>query len=476
MAETAERTSWREAVGEMRSFLVIWAGQLVSALGSGLSGFAIPVVVFQKTGSAEQFGLLLFAWMVPALLLAPVAGTLVDRWDRRRVLIAADTGSAVMTLMLATLVLTGRFQLWYLFLATVVASMVSAFQEPAFTASIAALVPRRHYPRAIGLVQLLEPVSMIVAPLLAGMLVVTIGLGGIMLIDAATYLAAITGLLLVSIPRPPRVEEAAVPAEGPAWLAAGRRFVHEGAQGLHFLRARPGLFGMLVFFAVINFWGGFVNPLLAPMVLSFTEPVQLATVQAAAGAGAVLGGVAIGIWGGPKRRIAAVAGSMAVGGLCTTALGLRPSVPLIAGAVFVWAFSSPVVVASSSAIWMSKTPQHLLGRVFAVRRMATMSMMPLAVLVAGPLAERVFEPLLAPGGALAASVGAGIGIGTGKGRGIALMFVLLGVLMALTALAAWLVPSIRHVERDVPDAPHAPPSAPAAPAPADEELEVAATG
>ena len=474
MAEPAERTSWLGAMGEMRSFLVIWAGQLVSALGSGLTGFAIPVVVFQQTGSAEQFSLLLFAWMFPALLLSPVAGTLVDRWDRRRVLVAADTGSAVMTLVLAGLVLSGRLELWYLFLATVLASLISAFQEPAFTASIAALVPRRHYARAVGLVQLLGPVSMIVAPLLAGALVVTIGLGGIMLIDTATFLAAVAGLLLVSIPRPPRLEVPAEAADGPAWRAAVRRFVREAAQGLHFLRARPGLFGMLVFFAVVNFWGGFVNPLLAPMVLSFTRPVQLATVQAATGFGAVLGGVAIGVWGGPRRRIAGVMGSIVLSGLCVAALGVRPSVALIAGAVFVWALSSPLLAASSSAIWMSKTPQELLGRVFAVRRMVTMSMMPLGVLVAGPLAERVFEPLLAPGGALAGSVGAGIGVG--KGRGIALMFILLGVLTSLTALAAWLVPSIRNVERDVPDAPHAPPSAPAAPQPAARELEVAATG
>ncbi|HEV7587651.1 MAG TPA: MFS transporter [Longimicrobium sp.] len=477
MAEPAEQTSWRESLGEMRSFLVIWVGQFVSALGSGLTGFAIPVVVFQKTGSAEQFGLLLFAWILPALLLAPVAGTLVDRWDRRRVLIAADTGSAVMTLLLAGLVLSGRFELWYLFLATVLASLISAFQEPAFTASIAALVPRRQYARAIGLVQLLGSTSAILAPLIAGALVVTIGLGGIMLIDAATFVAAIAGLLLVSIPRPPRIEADAPAAEGPAWRAAGRRFLHEAAQGLHFLRARPGLFGMLAVFALTNFWGGFLNPLLSPMVLSFAQPVKLATVQAAAGAGSVLGGLAIGIWGGPRRRIAAVAGSLTLGGLCTVVIGLRPSVPLIAGSVFVWALSSPMMTASSSAIWMSKTPQALLGRVFAVRRMVAGSMMPLAVLMAGPLAERVFEPLLVPGGALAASVGAGIGVG--KGRGIALMFVLIGGLMALTGLAAWVVPSIRHVERDVPDAPHAPhapPTIPAAPQPAGEELEVAATG
>jgi hypothetical protein len=474
MAEQPEGTSWLGAMGEMRSFLVIWAGQLVSSLGSGLTGFAIPVVVFQKTGSAEQFGLLLFAWMLPSLLLSPVAGTLVDRWDRRRVLIAADTGSAVMSLTLAGLVLSGRFELWYLFLATVLASLISAFQEPAFTASIAALVPRRHYARAVGLVQLLGPMSMIVAPLLGGALVVTIGLGGIMVIDTVTFLAAIAGLALVSIPRPPRLEVAAEPDDGPAWLAAGRRFGRDAAQGLHFLRARPGLFGMLVFFAVTNFWTGFVNPLLAPMVLSFTRPVQFATVQAAAGLGAVVGGVIIGIWGGPRHRMAGVIGSLVLGGVCIVALGLRPSVPLIAGAVFVWAFTSPLLMASSSAIWMSKTPQALLGRVFSVRRMVTMSMMPMAVLVAGPLADRVFEPLLMPGGALAGSVGSTLGVG--PGRGIALMFVGIGVLMSLTAAAAWLVPAIRNVERDVPDAPHASPSPPAAPEPAGEELEVAATG
>ena len=422
----------------------------------------------------------LFAWMVPALLLAPVAGTLVDRWDRRRVLIAADTGSAVITLLLAGLVLSGHFEIWYLFVVMVAGSLIAAFQEPAFGASIAALVPRRQYARAIGLVQLLGSVSGIIAPLLGGALVVTIGLGGIMLIDAATFAAAIAALLLVAIPRPLPMEVDAPAVDGPAWRAAGRRFVREAGQGLHFLRARPGLFGMLAVFALINFWGGFLNPLLSPMVLSFAQPVKLATIQSAAAAGSVLGGLAIGIWGGPRHRIAAVAASLTLGGLCTMVIGLRPSVPLIAGSVFVWALSSPMMSASSAAIWMSKTPQALLGRVFAVRRMVAGSMMPLAVLMAGPLAQRVFEPLLAPGGALAGSVGAFIG--TGKGRGIALMFVLIGALMALTALAAWVVPSIRHVERDVPDAPHEPhpahasPSAPAAPQPAAEELHAAATG
>ena len=468
------RASRFAALREMKTFVVIWAGQLVSALGSGLTAFAVPVVVFQKTGSAEQFGLLIFAWMLPSLLLSPIAGALVDRWDRKRVLIAADTGSALLTLAMAALVLTGHFEVWYLFITSIVASVISAFQEPAFTASLAAIVPRQHYARAIGMVQLLGPMSMIVAPLIGGALVVSIGLGGIMAIDAVSYLAAIGGLILVTIPRPVRAAVVADPADGPPWLAAGRRFVRDAGEGMRFLRARRGLFSLLVCFAVINFWGGFVNPLLAPMILSFSRPVQLATVQSAVGVGAVLGGLIVGVWGGPRRRIHGVFGALVVGGLCIALLGLRPSLPLIAAGVFVWALTSPLLMTSSAAIWMSKTPQELLGRVFAVRRMVTLGMMPLAVLIAGPLAERVFEPMMMPGGALAGTLGPVVGIG--KGRGIAVMFLALGLLMALTALVSWLIPSIRNVERDVPDAPHPAANAPSPPAAAEAEPELAATG
>lgn len=450
----------REAARELRPFLVIWAGQLISALGSGLTAFAVPVAVYQRTQSPEKLGLLMLAWILPSLLLSPVAGTLVDRWDRRRVLIAADTGQALLTLAMAALVLNGYFEVWYLFLTSVAASMIAAFQEPAFAASITALVPRRHFARAVSLMQLLGPVSMIVAPLLGGALLVSIGLGGIMAVDAISYIAAITGLLLVAIPRPEAApRDAAAEGDGPRWLAAFRRFGHEAAQGYRFLRSHPGLFGLVIVFGFGNFWSGFINPLLAPMVLAFTKPVQLATIQASVGIGAVVGGIAVGVWGGPRKRIAGVVSALVIGGLCVLAMGLRPSLPLIGGAVFVWALTAPLLNASSSAVWMSKTPQALLGRVFAARRMISMGAMPLAVLMAGPLAQRVFEPMLMPGGALASSVGSFIGVGTG--RGIALMFLIIGALMALTALAGWLVPSIRHVERDVPDAappvPHAPP-------------------
>jgi MFS transporter, DHA3 family, macrolide efflux protein len=296
-------------------------------------------------------------------------------------------------------------------------------------------------------------------------------------VDGLTYLVAIATLLMVRIPRPaPLADADAGLADGPRWRVAMRRFGREAAMGYRFLRSQRGLFGLVVLFALGNFWSGFVNPLLAPMVLAFTRPVQLATIQSMAGAGAVLGGLAVGVWGGPRRRIAGVVFALAVGGICTVAMGLRPSLPLIGGAVFVWALTAPMLGASSSAVWMSKTPQALLGRVFAARRMISMGAVPLAVLVAAPLAQRVFEPLMAPGGRLAGPVGGTIGVG--PGRGIGLMFLGVGTLMTLTALGGWLVPAIRNVERDVPDAPHAdtPPPVPepaAEPAPATAEMAAA---
>ncbi|HEX8905037.1 MAG TPA: MFS transporter [Longimicrobiaceae bacterium] len=473
--QPAGSQSPRQTVRELRVFLTIWAGQLVSALGTGLTAFAVAVVVFQKTGSASQFGLLIFAWMFPMLVLSPVAGTLVDRWDRRRVLIAADTGSALLTFATAALVLSGRFEVWYLFVTSALGSAIGAFQDPAFTAAVAAIVPRHQYGRAVGLLQLLQPASMVVAPLLAGALLASVGLGGIMVIDAATYLAAIAGLLPVAIPSPQRAEAPEEAGGGPVWLAAARRFVGEAVVGWRFVRERRGLLGLLLFVALVNFWAGFVNPLMAPMLLSFGTPVQLAAAQAAVGVGAVLGGVAVGAWGGPRRRVAGIVGSVLVAGACISASGLRASVPLIVATLFLWALVTPLLTTGSSAIWMSKTPQELMGRVLAVRRMALLSMMPLAVLLAGPLADRVFEPLMAPGGTLAGSAGAVIGVG--KGRGVALMFVLLGALVMLTAAVAWLVPGIRHVERDVPDAPHPQhPRQQPAPAPGEAAGELAAAG
>ena len=436
----------------MRTFSVIWLGQLVSSLGSGLTAFALPVWIYQRTGSAEAFGLLFFAATVPAVLLSPFAGALVDRWDRRKVLIATDALAALATLAIAGLLYTGRFEVWHLFLISALSSAVGTFQSPAFSAVIGVLVPRRHFTRASGMMQTADAVTGILTPLLAGVLVVTVGLWGILLIDFATFVVAAGTLAVTRIPSPPA-------PDGPR-----RSLLREAHDGWVFVRDRRGLLYLLMYFPVINLATGMVNPLFGPMVLSFATPAEFGAVVSVASVGMLLGGIALSTWGGPERRLRGLVAGQALAMLFLVVLGLRPSLPLVTFAMFATMALAPTVQGCSQAIWLSKTPQQMMGRVFAIRRMLALSTMPVAALVSGPLAERVFNPLMMPGGALAGSVGRVLGVG--PGRGIALMFVLIaGFVLAMTAVL-YANPRVRRLEEEIPDAVPARPAAPeAAPAP-----------
>ena len=436
----------------MRPFSVLWIGQLVSWLGSGLTGFALPVWIYQKTGSAEAFGLLFFAATVPAVLMSPFAGALVDRWDRKKVLLFSDAIAALMTLAIAALVFTDSFQIWHLFVISVVGSAVGTFADPAFTATMGVLVPRQHFTRASGLLQTSAAVNGILTPLLAGVLVSTIGLGGILVIDFVTFLVAVGTLAMVRIPRPP------------ASNAPRRPLLREAHDGWVFVRSHRGLLLLLLYFPVVNLFAGMVNPLFSPMVLSFATPAELGLVVSVTSMGMLLGGVLLSTWGGPVRRVRGLVMGQALAAVCLAVIGLRPWLPLVAAAMFVNMLLAPTAQASSQAVWLSKTPQEMMGRVLAIRRMLALSTTPIAALACGPLAERVFNPLLMPGGALADSVGRVLGVG--PARGIGLMYVLIGgFVLGMTALL-YAHPRVRNLEDEVPDAApaHSAPG-PAAPAP-----------
>lgn len=424
----------------MITFLVVWTGQVVSMLGSSLSGFALSVWVYQRTGSATKFALIAFVTMLPGILLSPVAGALVDRWDRRWAMILADTGSGCTTLVLALLLWEGRLELWHIYLLLAVSSSFNAFQFPAFSAATTLLVPERHLGRASGMTQMGSGIAEIVAPALAGALVVTLGPQGVLFIDVATFLFAVTTLLIVRIPRPaPSIEGA----------AARGSLLSEAASGWTFIRRRPGLLALLLLFATTHVSLGMMQVLVTPMILAFTSADVLGRVLSGAALGMLAGSLLMTVWGGPRRRVLGILGFLLLQGAVLMVGGLRPSATLIAVSGFVFLFCTPMIIGSSQAIWQSKVPPDLQGRVFAVRRMIAWSTLPLAYLVAGPLADRVFEPLLAEGGPLAASVGAWIGVG--KGRGIALLFFVLGLFVLLVVAAASRYRRLRQLESELPD-------------------------
>jgi MFS transporter, DHA3 family, macrolide efflux protein len=425
----------------MATFTTIWFGQLVSLLGSGLTGFGLGVWLYERTGSVTLFALNTLCYVLPQTLFSPFAGALVDRWDRRRAMILSDAGAGLSTLFLAVLLYTGRLEIWHVYVATAVNALFATFQWPAYSAATTLLVPRRHLGRASGMTQAAEAISQLVTPALAGLLLVVIGLKGIMLIDFATFAFAALTLLVVRIPRP---ETSAEGAESKGSL------LREAAFGWKYIRARPGLLGLLLFFATINFLGGMTNPLLIPMVLQLTTPDVLGYLASIVGVGMLLGTLLMGVWGGPRRRVLGVLGFELIAGALTVLLGLRPSLPLITAAAFGMMFCMPIVNGSSQALWQSKVAPDLQGRVFAVRRMIAMAASPLAYIIVGPLADGVFEPLMAADGYLAGSLGQIMG--TGPGRGSALLISLMGVVSVAAAVVAYLNPRIRRVEDELPDA------------------------
>lgn len=423
-----------------RTFLVIWAGQLVSLLGSGLTAFALGIWIYQQTGSVTRFAFISLATTLPSIALSPLAGALVDRWDRRWAMVLGDTGAALATFAIVMLLYFDALDTWFLYIALAVSSAFSAIQWPAFTAASTLLVPKADLSRAAGLRNFAQSGAMLMAPMLGGVLLVGLGIHGVIMVDVGTFFFAVATLLMVKIPAPSGRSE-----EGEADGSLGK----EALQGWTYMRTRAGLFALLILGTVSNLALGLVQVLAPPMALAFASASTMGVALTVAASGMLAGGLVMGIWGGPRKKIHGVLGSMVVGGLCIIVAGLRPSILWFTVAGFIFFLCHAVSGATGIAIWQTKVPADLQGRVFSVLRMFGWSTLPLAYLLAGPLADHLFEPLLLPEGALADTVGQVIGVG--KGRGTALLLSMSGLFLMLVTLSGYAFRRVREIETDLPD-------------------------
>ena len=417
----------------MRNFLLIWVGQLISAVGSRLSSFALGIWVLRTTGSATSFAMTFVAMTIPALIVSTVAGALVDRWDRRRTMILCDVLSTATMLLLAALAVTSHLTIWHVYLAVGAASLFDAFRLPAFSASIPLLSPPDQLPRVNGMAQTGNAVAEIIGPLLAGALVTWISLQGILILDSLTFAVGVATLAAAHIPRP--VTTATQDRES---------LMREALTGWRYVHKRPGLIGLLAIYGSNNFVFSIACVVIAPLLLSFADPARLGLQYAIGGVGLLLGGVGMAAWGGPRKRIHGVLAFSSLAGVCLAVHGIRPSFTLVTAAGFILFLMMPVISASNNSLWQTKVPADLQGRCFGIQGMLFNAATVLGYCLAGPLSERVFEPLLSRGGALAGSVGLIIGVGPGRGMG--LMFIAMGMLMTLVALTAYSVPAIRQID------------------------------
>jgi MFS family permease len=322
-------------------------------------------------------------------------------------------------------------------------TLSSAFQSvhfPALSSSITVLVPRRHLSRANGMVEFGLSLALVLSPLVAGMMLDTVGITRILLIDAATYVFAISTLLIVRITRP---------QEADGEKTEKQSFLKEVALGWVYIRERPELLALLGLFVVTNFANGIVQVLLPPLVLSFSDSQVLGRVLSLGGVGVVLASLFVSVWGGARRKVRAIVTLTCVQGLILFLGVLQPSATPVAIAAFIFMFCDPIVFTSSQTIWQTRTAIDIQGRAFAMRRVVGFSSLPLAYILAGPLADRVFEPLMATEGLLAGTVGRVIG--SGPGRGVALLFVVMGTLTFLAGVTGMLYRPLRDLENRLPD-------------------------
>ena len=322
----------------MRTFFTVWGGQLVSVIGTSLTGFGLSIWVYLESGSVTQLALVSLALAVPATVLSPFAGALVDRWDRRLVMLAADTVSGLGSLAIALLFISNSLEMWHIYLVVGIGSVGNAFQMPAWMASIPLLVPKAQLGRANGLVQLNDGLSMVIAPVLAGVLLAAYDLPGVLIADLATFAVAVATLSVVTFPRP----------KGHAETATGT-IRGDALVGWRWVRDRTGLFGLLWIYASVNFTLSFINVLFFPLVLAFASEASAGGVLSAAGIGAVTGSIAVSAWGGPARRVRGTMIAIGAGGVGVGLCGVWASVPLIAASAFILMAVVPVAIPSCSS-------------------------------------------------------------------------------------------------------------------------------
>ena len=431
----------------MRIFLTVWIGQVISLFGSKLSEFALGFWILEQTykdtGTISQFALIILLIYLPKVIVSPIAGVLIDRWNRRSAMILSDGATGIVALIVMLLALSDKLAVWHIYLAVTITSTFNAFQLPAYTAAIAQIVPQDQYSRANGMVQVSSGIAKIASPFVAGILMKQIALEGILTIDLITFFIAI--FTLFSIRFPPVKKKL---KRGKSMMES---LLKETILGWKYIVIKPGLLKLLSFIAISYFTTGMLEVILWPLLYQPGSTEQLGTILSIGGFGVLVGSVLISIWGGAKNRIKTIITCVALQGIVILSTSLKISPVVMAIAIFVYLFCHPIIISSNQAIWQSKVPSHIQGRVFSLQQTLERGLAICAYSIAGPLVDQILNPLMAENGLLADSIGKFIGGEVGQDQGIALLLLLLGILNLLTVTIAYREPRLRFLEKEIPD-------------------------
>lgn len=422
----------------IKNFLIIWLGQLVSAIGSSITAIALEIWAWEITGKATTLALVGFFSLLPSILITPISGVIVDRFNRKFLMMLGDTVAVLTTIALLFLYINKDLQIWHLYVTAALAGAFSQFQHLAYSASVSLMIPKQHYTRASSLDFLSQHSAIIIAPALTGYLYKVIGLFGIWLIDIFTFFVAIFSVLLVPIPQLETEDNQ-------------EKFWQDVWYGLRYLTARKSLFILLITNLLFFFAHDLGGILYTPMILSRSgdNTLVLGNLITAAGLGGVVGALIINKWGGFKNKIKGFLLGIIGVGLTKIVFGLGRTMWVWIPPQFLCSLSYTLGGSSDNAIWLAKVAPHVQGRVFAARSLLLQVASASSILIAGPLADNVFVPALSQGGSLTGVLGGIFGIGTGAG--LAMLYVICSVCMFLVGLVGFSFPALRNLETNIPD-------------------------
>ena len=421
----------------LRDFLILWGSQAVSMLGTAMTNFALIVWVYEQEGTASSIALLSVFSFLPSILFCFIAGTIADRWDKKRIMLTSDLVAALGTATVFILYSAASLRIWHLYAVNFLLSFMNAFQNPASYVATSLLAPKEQYVRVSGLYAFSASVVTILAPAFSGAILAFGGLKTVLAIDLISFSVAFTALLLfIKIPAIARN-----PGEAQESLRSGC------LAGIRFLREHSSLLRIILFFAFINFiakMGGY--GMMPAYILGRTDgnQVALGMVEAAVGMGTLVGSVLVTLMKPAKSKVNVVFFACGASFLLgDVGQGLSRSLPLWIIAAFASNLPLSFLNANLTAIMRSNVPMEMQGRVFSARDTIQYSTIPVGLLLGGVLADHVFEPLMASSSRARQALS--LLVGAGKGSGVALMFLIVGIVGAATSFMCLRNPAYKEL-------------------------------
>lgn len=420
-------------VKSFNKFLLLWSGQLVSTIGSGLTSFGLGIYVFQQTGKASAMALVTLLAFMPSLLLSSFAGVLADRYDRRLLMVLGDSLSALGLVFILICMLNGEAQLWQICVGVTISSVFFSLLDPAYKATVSDLLTEEQYTKASGLVQLAGSAKFLISPIIAGFLLAVSDIKLLLIIDICTFFVTVSTTFIVRRGLASKTCEQT------------KSFVHEFKEGWYAISKNRGVLVLVIITSVLTFFLGFIETLSIPMLLAFTDSSVIGTIETIVASGMLVSSVIIGFFSIKKGYVKILSIALFGAGICMTVFGSREHIIVISVSGFLFFAMLPFANTTLDFLVRTNIDNSVQGRAWSLIGVISQLGFVAAYALSGLLADFVFTPLLVDGGVLADSVGKIIG--TGSGRGTGFLIIIAGILLCATSVILYNLKSVKKLEQ-----------------------------